>query len=114
MAAPSLAQGGEQVILVEFADYLAFMDDITHIDGELLDNAAGFALDFDLSDGLDPTRGDHGPGEINTLHFGKLFGIDLDRLVVERLDGEKAGSGEDEEGQGDPEYALAFPGSHSG
>ncbi len=75
-----LAQRGQQIVLIEFADHLSFVNEIAHIDRQLLNNAARLALDFDLRYGLNFAGGDHRPRKIDALHLREFFRIDLDGL----------------------------------
>ena len=65
-----LLEGGKEVVLVEFADHLAFMYDIAHIDGKFLDNAARLAFDFDLGHGLYFSCGYDRANDIHSFDFG--------------------------------------------
>ena len=107
-----LAQGREQIVLIELADDLSLLNDVTHIERKLLDNAARLALNFHLSNWLDLAGRDDGPREIDTLDFREFFRIDLDRFLADSLHPEETADPQDCKGQHNPDTFSSFPGSH--
>ena len=75
-----LAQRRQQIVLIQFADHLALVHDIAHVHRQLLDDAAGLALDFHLGDRLNLAGGHHRPRQIDPLHLRQLFRVDLRRF----------------------------------
>ena len=65
-----LVQRGQKIVLIQFADNLAFVYHIAHIHRQLLNNAAGFAFDLHLGDGLDFAGCDDGARQIDPFSFG--------------------------------------------
>ncbi len=73
------------VILIQFADDLAFVYVIAEVYGEALDNAAGLRFNFDFTDGLNFAGCDDGTGQVHALDFGDFFRVDLGRGVADGL-----------------------------
>ncbi len=83
-----LAQRRKQIVLIQLANHLAFVDDIAHVHRQFLDDAAGLALDLHLRDRLNLSGRDHGTRQIDAFHLRQLLGIDLGRFRIDRMDGE--------------------------
>ena len=79
---------------------------------EPADDAAGFAFDLDLGDGLNFAGCYDRAGEIDALDFGDLFGIDFGWFFADGLKGQDARGDDGEEGQGDPEEAFSSFSGH--
>ena len=101
------AKAWQQVVLVQFAQHLSFVNHISEIDGKLLNNAAGFTFDLDLRHRLNFSSRHDGARQIALLHFGQLFGVDFDRGVAERLE-RKCSSGGDHGHHGYPNKSCFF------
>ena len=78
-------QRRQQIVLIQFADHFAFMRVIANIHRQLLNNAAGFTLDFHLRDGLHFSRRHHRARNIHPLDGRQFFLIDLGRFGADRL-----------------------------
>src|SRR5579862_7988201 len=63
--------------LVELGQELSFLDVISVVHQELLDDAAGLRFHFDLCNGRDLASRDHALGQVPFFHFGEFRGINL-------------------------------------
>ena len=64
------------LLLVELGQLLPFFHNVVDVDVELLHDARGLALDFNLGDRLNLSRGNNGAGHVTTRDLGQLVGIE--------------------------------------
>ena len=63
--------------LVELGQQLSLLDAVAVVHQQLLHNAAGLRLDFDLGDGRDLAGRHHALGQVALFHFGEFRRINL-------------------------------------
>src|SRR5580658_901344 len=83
-----LAHLGQDVILVQLTNDLTFVYHIADVDGQALNDAAGFGFNFDFGLRLDLTCGHYRAGQVDLFRFDELFRVDLGRTAADGLEGE--------------------------
>ena len=73
----SFAQPGGEIVLIQFDKDLTFVNQITGLDFDFLDDAVGLRLDFDLGDGLDSADRHYGPGDIRPFNRSQARWINV-------------------------------------
>jgi hypothetical protein len=70
-----LALAGAEILLVQFDEHRADLDDVVDVRVDALDDPVGFRLDLDLRDRLDLAGRDDRAGHRAALHGGHLRGV---------------------------------------